>query len=100
MSPVHSLHFLWGRRAGELALFVEECLHTSGGLECRDYSAPFFSQVRECMRNPARRKNRVPACQVEFLPADLEYVVALDHVEPLVLVVMHVERRAALPLPM
>jgi hypothetical protein len=40
VSPVHSLHFLWGRRAGELALFVEECLHTSGGLECRDYFGP------------------------------------------------------------
>jgi hypothetical protein len=48
------------------------------------------------VRYLSRREDRIPGSQLVALLADLDYVFALDSVEPLVLLVVQVPRRPAL----
>src|SRR4029077_19585040 len=74
----------------------EEVLHPAGRLEEDEHLPLALAHLGEGVGDPARRESRVARAEPHGLVADPHDEVAADYVEPFVLEVVAVERRAAL----
>jgi hypothetical protein len=92
----YSLEFLALRSAAQLRKIFEERLYLARGLQGSDRPSRPLPDVRPCVRHLARSEDAISRCWLVALLANLDYVFALEDVEPLVLLVVQVPRRTAL----
>src|SRR5689334_3712944 len=85
-----------GRHRIGLRHFAEESLHFPGRQKLdQDAPAPLANKGPH-VRNPARGQQRITSMEMEALRPHLELELALKNVEPFLLLVMQVTRRATL----
>jgi len=78
---------------------MEEVLHAAGRLEQDQQLALVLADLGKGVRELPRREGRVAGMQAQGLLAHLDNEFPPDHVEPLVLEVMHVKGGASLGPP-
>jgi hypothetical protein len=96
MRTERSLKIFTPRTATQPSEFVEERLYLARGLQGDDHPSPPFPDVGPNMSHLSRSEDRISRAKLVALLADLDYVLALDDVEPLLLLVVQVPRRSAL----
>ncbi len=79
-----------------LGHFAKEALHSAGWRERDQNPAAVATDVGPHVRYLARSQQRIARSQPELLLADFEDKLTFNHMEPLVLVVVQVSRRATL----
>src|SRR5215211_2103040 len=92
---MHSIRFLWRRQPAHLATLSEERFERTGGLDSHQQRPRVVADVRPDVRDHAGHEQRITRAQREPLVADLEGELALDRIEPLVLLVVEMSRRPA-----
>src|SRR5215217_6725660 len=83
------------RTAAQLRQFVKERLYLARGLQGADQSSGPLPDVRPHVRHLPRSEHGISRAQLVALLADVDDVLALDDVEPLVLLVVQVPTRPA-----
>jgi hypothetical protein len=96
MRTERPLELLALRGAAQLRNFFEELFYLARRLQGGDQSSLTLPHVRPRVRHLARSEERIPRPQLVALLADLDDVLALDDVEPLVLPAVQVPNRTAL----
>src|SRR5882757_4039137 len=87
-----------GRLAVVLADLAEEFLHLAGRLIHIDDPARLVAYAAPQMGNLARDENALPGARAEFLLGNMKLELAVDHINPLVLIVVEVLRSARVAL--
>jgi hypothetical protein len=80
------------RNARKLRSLGEERLHLPCGLESDEHPTDAFPKVSPYMGYASGRQDRIPGTEIDTRIPDLDRVLPLDHVEPFILVRMHVSR--------
>src|SRR5919205_1468453 len=93
----HSVEFLALRSAAQLRKIFEELLYLARRLQGGDQPSRPLPDIGPGVRHLSRPEERIPWPQLVALLADLDRVLAFDDVEPLVLLVVQVPGRPALP---
>ena len=76
----------------------EKRLHHSCGLECDDHPAPALTNVRPRVRHATGSQNGVPWREIETCIPNLNHILPLNDIEPLVLFRMKMAWRPTLPI--
>ena len=90
------LNFFWCGQARMLCGIQNEGLELPNRrYEC-EQRARFVANMSPAMRDIARSKEGITGLEPKLLATNLKSELPLDHVEPLILLVMHMARRATL----
>src|SRR5215208_6932717 len=92
----HPVEFLALRSAAQLRKIFEELLYLARGLQGGDQPSGPLPEMGPGVRYLSRPKERIPWPQLVALISDLDHVLALEDVEPLVLLVVQVPSWPAL----
>src|SRR5215208_1617260 len=92
---MHPILFLWRWQPVHLATLPEERFERTGGLDSHHQRPRVVADVRPDVRDHAGHEQRITGAQREPLVANLKGEVALDRIEPLVLLVVEMSRRPA-----
>src|SRR5215212_11059199 len=92
----HPVEFLALRSAAQLRKIFEELLYLARGLQGGDQPSRTLPDMSPGVRYLLRPKERIPWPQLVALLANLDHVLALQDVEPLVLLVVQVPSWPAL----
>ena len=90
------MEYLGLRSAAQRREIIEEPLYLTRGLQGTDQSSGPLLDIGPDVRYLSRPEDRIPRSQLVALLANLDYVFALDNVEPLVLLVVQVPPRPTL----
>src|SRR5918997_4435466 len=96
MRTEYSLEFLALRAAAQLRKIFEERLYLARGLQGGDQPSSPLPYVGPHVRHLARGEDTISRSRLVALLADLDCVLALEDVEPLVLLAVQVPPRPAL----
>ena len=88
-----------GNLFAHFAHLPKECFHTACRLKENEHLSLSVTGHRECVRNPSRRKSRIPGHKPHSVIADLNEKFSPDDIKPFVLKVMTMKRRAAFGRP-